>query len=206
MAFSLLDRPTPIVQFSKIQWEGATYHPNFGDRHSLLLLRRQLPKKVSFPRAYRGWLESGSTELSEFGEGRAFLRWLMKHDLAIDWKKKDFDPHPYFTHPSAPKHDPRDEMARGLSFAIKHVDVDSRKVKLYVQDEDMLNLLSMPFGNEEDFLELVMRYVAQRFEWAKWKAPAPLFLDWVKAQGRRPVFNGGDVGFYLHSLTSFSSL
>lgn len=204
MALSL-ERPTPIVQFSKIQWEGSSYLPQFGDRHVLLILRRQLPKKVSFVRAYRGWLESGRTELSEFGEGRAFLRWLMKHDLAIDWRKKDFDPHPYFSDPGAPKHDPLDEMARGLSFAIRPVVVDSRKVKLYLQDDDMLNLLSMPFGNEEDFLELVMRYVAQRFEWAKWKAPAPLFLDWVKAQGRRPVFSGGDVGFHLQSLMSFSN-
>ena len=190
-----LERPTPIVKFSRVQWEGNWYFPDFGDRHALLILRRQMSKKVSFVRAYRGWLESGTKELMEFGEGRAFLRWLMKHELAIDWKKRDFNPHPYFSDPSCPRHDPRDEMAKGLSFAIKPVEVGDRKVKLYVRDDDMLNLLSMPYGNEEDFLELVMRYVAQRFEWDKWEAPAPPFLDWVKTQGMRPVFGPGEVGF-----------
>lgn len=195
-AYDTIIRPTPIVTFSKVFAENQWWQPNPGDRHALLLLRRQMPKKVSFTRAYRGWHASGAKEEKELGEGRAFLRWLMRHELAIDWSPRDFNPHPYFSHPLSPKHDPNDEMARGLSFAISPVQVDGRKVKLYVRDDDMLNLLNMPFGNEEDFLELVMRYVAQRFEWEDWKAPAPLFLDWVKSQGKRPVFQAGQLGFH----------
>ena len=154
-----------------------------------------MPTKVSFPRAYRGWRASGSREEAELGEGRAFLRWLQKHEISIDWEPRDFQPHPYFSHQDSPRHDPDDEMAKGLSFAVRPVRVAQRNVKLYVQDHDMLSLLSMPYGKEEDFLELVMRYVAQRFEWANWKAPAPPFLDWVVSQGSRPVFQGGQLGF-----------
>lgn len=190
-----LIRPTPIVTFAKVYAEYEWWQPNPGDRHALLLLRRQMPKKVSFMRAYRGWRASGSKEEKEFGEGRAFLRWLQRHELAIDWTPRDFAPHPFFSAPNSPRHDKDDEMAKGLSFAIKPVMVHDRKIKLYVRDDDMLNLLNMPFGREEDFLELVMRYVAQRFEWENWRAPAPLFLDWIKNQGIRPVFQSGQLGF-----------
>ena len=157
-------RPNPIVTFAPLWWEGRKYFPAPGDRHALLLLRRRMPKKVSFPRAYAGWLASGAREEKEFGEGRAFFRWLQKHELSIEWKEKDFVPHPYFSSPYSPRHDPKDEMAIGLSFAIKPVKVQRRNVKLYVQDKDMLSLLNLPYGKEEDFLELVIRYVTQRFE------------------------------------------
>lgn len=154
-----------------------------------------MPTKVSFTRAYRGWRASGYAEEKELGEGRAFLRWLQKHEISIDWKERDFSPHPYFCQKESPRHDPNDEMAQGHSFVVRPVRVGQRNVKLYVQDHDMLSLLSMPYGREEDFLELVMRYVAQRFEWQKWKAPAPPFLDWVVSQGSRPVFRAGQLGF-----------
>jgi len=188
-------RPNPIVTFSPIWVQSKKYQPAFGDRHALLLLRRLMPKKVSFPRAYSGWRISGAREEAELGEGRAFFRWLQKHELAIDWKERDFSPHPYFCTPNAPKHDPQDEMARGLSFAIRPVAVAGRAVKLYVGDSDMLGILNMPYGDEEDFLELVMRYVAQRFEWESWRAPAPTFLDWMVSHGKRAVFYPGQVGF-----------
>lgn len=190
-----LERPNPIVTFSKVWAEGRMWEPKFGDRHALLLLRRIMPDKVSFTRAYRGFRASGAKEEKELGEGRAFLRWLQKHEISIDWKPRDFSPHPFFTCPGAPKHDPNDEMAQGLSFAIRPVEVAGRRIKLYVADDDMLNLLNMPYGNEKDFLELVMRYVAQRFEWESWRAPAPPFLDWVRSQGMRPVFVPGQLGF-----------
>jgi hypothetical protein len=157
-----------------------------------------MPKKVSFPRAYAGWLASGARESIELGEGRAFFRWLQKHELSIQWREKDFTPHPYFSNFQAPQHDPKDEMAQGLSFAIKPVMVEKRHVKLYVQDKDMLGLLNLPYGKDEDFLELVMRYVSQRFEWQSWKAPAPHFLDWVMSRGARPVFSEGQLGFSGH--------
>jgi hypothetical protein len=55
--------------------------------------------------------------------------------------------------------------------------------------------MSLPFGEDHDFLELVKAYVAMRFVWEKWNAPAPTFLDWVKAQAKRPVFMQGQIGF-----------
>lgn len=196
-------RPNPIVTFSPLYIFDKKWSPAFGDRHALLLLRRVMPKKVSFQRAYTGWRLSGAREEAELGEGRAFFRWLQKHELSVDWKERDFSPHPYFCHPDAPVHDPDDEMARGLSFAIRPVDIEGRKIKLYVRDNDMLSLLQMPYGKEENFLELVMRYVASRFEWESWRAPAPTFLDWMVSHGKRPIFEVGQLGFrapYLPAL------
>lgn len=194
-------RPNPIVTFASLWAQNTLWSPQFGDRHSLLLLRRQMPKKVSFQRAYTGWRASGAKEINELGEGRAFLRWLQKHELSVDWKKRDFNPHPYFSQKNCPTHSSNDEMAKGLSFAVRPVNVAGRNVKLYVQDEDMLSLLNMPYGQEEDFLELVMQYVAQRFEWETWRAPAPPFLDWVVSHGKRPVFMPGQLGFSIHTVT-----
>jgi hypothetical protein len=193
-------RPNPILTFAPIWFEGKKWIPHPGDRHALLLLRRQMPKKVSFARAYCGWRASGAREEFELGEGRAFLRWLQKYQLSIEWKERDFSPHPYFSCTHSPSHDPQDEMAQGLSFAVKPVKVEGRNVKLYVQDHDMLTLLNMPYGREEDFLELVMKYVAQRFEWEAWRAPAPHFVDWVHHQGKRPIFMQGQVGFSPYSF------
>lgn len=190
-------RPNPIVTFAPLWADGRKWFPEFGDRHSLLLLRRITPKKVSFARAYAGWKLSGAHEERELGEGRAFLRWLQKHHLSIEWKERDFRPHPYFLMGETPHHDPQDEMARGLSFAVKPVSVSGRNVKLYIQDQDIMSLLSMPYGSEEDFLELVMRYVAQRFDWESWRAPAPTFLDWLISHGKRPIFLPGQLGFSL---------
>jgi len=191
-------RPNPIVSFASLWAQNVLWTPSFDDRHSLLLLRRQMPKKVSFQRAYTGWRASGAKEVSELGEGRAFLRWLQRHELAIDWRERDFSPHPYFSQINAPKHEAHDELARNHSFAVRPVKVKGRNVKLYVRDEDMVSLLNMPYGQEEDFLELVMRYVAQRFEWEAWRAPAPPFLDWVVSHGKRPVFLSGQLGFNPH--------
>lgn len=188
-------RPNPILTFSPVHYDGQSWQPKFGDRNALLLLRRNVPKKVSFARAYAGWRAGGSKEEKELGEGRAFFRWLQRHHLSIEWKDTDFAPHPYFACPFAPKHASGDEMAIGLSFAIKPVEVIGRKVKLYVQDDDMLSILNMPYGVEEDFLELVMRYITQRFQWESWRAPAPKFLDWLTGQGKRAVFERGQLGF-----------
>lgn len=190
-----LSRPNPIVTFSPVWAEGRRWYPNPGDKHALLLLKRETHKKVSFPRAYRGWRASGALEELELGEGRAFLRWLQRYDLSILWKENDFRPHPYFCSKNSPTHDPHDELGRDLRFAIKPVNVENRNIKLYVSDQDMLSILHMPYGNEEDFLELVMRYISQRFEWSKWNAPAPPFLEWLTSQGKRAVFQDGQLGF-----------
>jgi hypothetical protein len=190
-----LTRPNPILTFSPVWIFDRKYQPHFGDRHALILLKRRTHKQVSFTRAYSGWRHSGARELEELGEGRAFLRWLQRHDLSIDWHEADFLPHPYFLAPSAPNHAPGDEYAQQHSFAIRPVQVAGRKIKLYVKDQDILSLLNLPYGKEEDFLELVMSYITQRFQWEKWHAPAPTFLDWVISHGLRPIFAPRQLGF-----------
>ncbi len=189
-----------LIRFAPVWAEGKHWHPNFGNYLTLTLLKRNLPKKVSFKRAYAGWRSSGAKEEKELGEGRAFLRWLQKHHLAIDWCEKDFELDPLFHHPEAPKHDPQDEMAQGLSFAIRPVVVDNRKVKLYIKDEDILGLWSLSYGEEVDFLELVSHYIKKRFLWHSWNAPAPSFIDWVRSDGKRPIFGPGQIGFLISYL------
>jgi hypothetical protein len=195
LAFPTL--PTPIVSFRSVWAEGRHWTPRLGDKTALLLLKRKGEKRVSFERAYRGWRASGAREEHELGEGRAFLRWLQHFDLSIQWQARDIKLHPYFTDPKAPKHDPHDETARGLSFAVAPVNVGDRRVKLYLKDEDVLRLLHLPFGHEHDFLALVTEYVGQRHQWQLWQAPAPPFIDWLTTQGKRPVFAQGQLGFKL---------
>lgn len=191
---------TPLLTFKPLKVAGQSMKPRFDDRLSLLLLKRVMPKKVSFLRAYTGWRHSGAVEEKELGEGRAFFRWLQKHELSILWKEDDFSLNTFFTSKDSPKHDPRDEMAQNLSFAIKPVRVCSRNIKLYVEDRDVLSLLHLPYGREKDFLEIVESYVAERFEWEVWRAPSPSFLDWTKSRGLRPVFQAGQLGFQLPNI------
>lgn len=187
-----------LLTFNPFWACGQKWRPYFGDRNTLLILRRKMPKEVSFQRAYTGWRCSGANEERELGEGRAFLRWLQKHQLSISWSEKDFTLHPLFSHPLAPAHEKNDEMAENLSFAIRPVRVAERNIKLYVQDVDMLSLLQMPYGQEKDFLYLVGKYIQERFKWETWRAPAPSFLDWVIAQACRPLFAPGQLGFRPH--------
>lgn len=187
--------PLKILQFRPLWIEGKTWTPEFSNSSILYLFKRKLPKSVSFRRAYTGWRASGAKEEKELGESRAFIRWLQKHHLSVEWSQKDFYLHPLFQHPDSPSHDSEDEMSRGLSFAIRPVIVQDRKIKLYVKDEDILGLLNLSHGEDEDFLDLVSRYISYRFKWEKWRAPAPTFYDWVMAQGRRPVLAPGQIGF-----------
>jgi hypothetical protein len=184
-----------LITFSPIWVEGQKWIPSPGDRHALLWLKHQASTSIAFSRAYSGWRISGAKEEQELGEGRAFLRWMQKRKIGVEWGEKDFCLSPLFSGPDAPTHAPDDELARGLSFAIRPVKVGERKIKLYVQDADMLGLLHLGYGKEDDFLELVKRYIAQRFQWEKWNAPAPGLLDWIKSSGQRPVFQSGQLGF-----------
>ncbi len=197
-----LVQPNPIVTFSAVWIFDQKYQPKFGDRHALLLLKRRMPKRVSFSRAYTGWRQSGAREERELGEGRAFLRWLQRHELSIDWTASDLAPHPYFASPDSPSHAKDDELAEWHSFAIRPVSVKGRNIKLYVKDNDLLSLLNMPYGQEQDFLLLVMSYITQRFEWENWRAPAPSFLDWVVSHGKRPTFKPGQLGLELTNFVS----
>lgn len=189
--------PSPVMKLRPVQIRGKRYTPQLGDRTILLLLQRKMEKNVSFARAYTGWREGGSREEHELGEGRAFLRWIQRHELGIQWESGDIALHPYFLDEQAPKHDPRDETARGMSFAIAPVEVNGRKIKLYVEDQDMLRIIQRPYGKEEDFLHLVKRYIKERHQWQSWQAPAPSFIDWLTTLGQKPVFSVGQLGFSL---------
>jgi hypothetical protein len=190
-------RPTPLIIFNPIRIKGKLKHPVFSDKISLELLKYKTPMKLLFGEAYKEWRLTNSWLDRDLGEGRAFFRWLLRHGNSIDWRPQDFKLHDYFTGPNSPKHDPHDEMAKDLSFAVRPVKVKNRQVKLYLQDEAVLNLISLPFGEEKDFIELVQEYISMRFQWQEWNAPAPLFLDWVKVRGKRPIFSEGQLGFSL---------
>jgi hypothetical protein len=190
-------RPTPLIKFSSIRINGVIKHPRFSDKISLQLLKHKAPNKLSFREAYRQWYNDIPWNDHDLGEGRAFLRWLQKNNKCIEWKETDMGLHTYFYSPDAPKHDPSDELAQDLSFAIKPVEVEGRRVKLYLKDEAVLSLLNMPYGEEHDFLDLVKQYIKLRFQWELWNAPAVTFLDWVNSQAKRPIFQGGQLGFYL---------
>lgn len=188
------ERPSPLVKFAPIRIHGQLRTPAFSARIALLILKHKTPTKITFREAYLRWfLESAQDR--DLGEGKSFLLWLKKTNQSILWKTSDYELHPYFTAQNAPKHDPEDEMAQDLSFAVKPVEVEGRKVKLYLQDEDVLNLIGLPYGEEVDFLTLVMNYVSLRFKWEKWRAPAPPFLEWVRGQAQRPTFLPGQLGF-----------
>lgn len=190
-------RPSPLFIFNPIRINGKPKIPHFTDKVTLALLKYKTPSKKLFRELYIDWYCEGSWIDRDLGEGRAFFRWLQQSGHSIEWKPQDFKLHSYFTQKNAPKHSPDDELAKGLSFAIKPVDVGERKVKLYLQDECIMNLISMPFGEDKDFIELVKEYIKLRFQWEEWKAPAPTFIDWVKAQAKRPVFSSGQLGFCL---------
>lgn len=188
-------RPAPFITFSPVRINGKLKTPAFSDKISLEILKYKTDHKYSFRDVYKKWYLEGSWVDRDLGEGRAFLRWLKQSGYSVEWRGEDFKLHPYFISQKAPKHSPHDEMAKGLSFAVKPVEVHERKIKLYLMDEAILNLISLPYGEDTDFIELVMEYIKRRFEWEKWKAPAPTFIDWVKAGAKRPVFMVGQLGF-----------
>lgn len=190
-------RPSPLFTFSPVRINGKLKTPHFTDKITLALMKHKTTEKKFFRDLFVEWYCEGSWIDRDLGEGRSFYRWLQRSNQSIEFRPHDFKLHDYFTQSNAPKHDPNDEMAKGLSFAIRPVQVGERNVKLYLQDECMMNLLTMPFGEDEDFLELVKEYVLLRFQWEKWRAPAPPFLDWVKARAKRPVFSSGQLGFCL---------
>lgn len=188
------DRLSPFVTFNPIRINNKLITPTFSDKIALKLFKYKTDNTCSFREAYKEWYLTSFID-RDLGEGRSFLRWLYRQERSIKWRPNDFKLHPFFTAKDAPRHDENDEMAKGLSFAIRPVEVNKRKVKLYLTDDAVLNLISLPYGHDTDFIELVCEYVRLRFEWEKLKAPAPTFLDWVKAQVRRPVFMQGQIGF-----------
>jgi|GEM_PF-1107781 len=189
------DSPTPLIQFSPIRINGKLRTPDISDRMALALIKYKTNNQLPFRDLYREWFINDSFVERDLGEGRAFYRWLQLQKKSIAWKPIDLKLHSYFTDENAPKHDPNDDMAQDLSFAIKPVEVLNRKIKLYLQDEAVLGLITLKFGEEEDFIELVCSYIKMRFKWESWHAPAPTFIDWVKAQAKRPVFKKGQLGF-----------
>lgn len=186
-------RPLPVFNFNFVRFLGRKRYPQISDRDGLQLLKHRGEKKISFRDAYVEAVCRDDRIASEIGEGKAILRWLRQKNLAIVWKDGDFKLHSFFE--DGPEFHPEDEFSRDHSFSILPVTVMGRTVKLYIEDEAMLSLLSLEYGEEEDFVSLVRRYIARRIQWEHWRAPAPTFLDWVKCEGKRPVFQRGQLGF-----------
>ncbi len=186
-------RPTPLLFFTPIRYQGKPRVPNLTDRDCIIIMKLKADNTVSFRDAYIEAVCRDSREANELGEGRALLRWLRKHRLEIRWKDHDFKMHSFFE--NGPAFDEDDEFSIDHCFSIPPVTVMGRTIKLYIEDEAMLSLLALDYGEEEDFLSLVKRYIARRIQWEHWRAPAPTFLDWVKVEGKRPVFSPGQLGF-----------
>ena len=186
-------RPTPLIFFSSIRYQGKPRVPSISDRDCLTLLKLKGERKVSFRDAYIESICRDSREAHEVGEGRALIRWLRNNKMMILWKDGDFKMHSFFE--DGPGFSSGDELAGDHSFSILPVTVMGRTIKLYIEDEAMLSLLSLEYGEEESFISLVRRYIARRIQWEHWRAPAPTFIDWVKNEGKRPVFEKGQVGF-----------
>jgi len=193
--------PHPFIKLCPIKINHKTIRPELSPNDCLSLLKLKANKVISFRDAYLEWYFSHSWEC-DIGEGRSFLRWLKLNHRSIKWTGSEFRLHDYFLSPLCPNHEQQDEMAKGLSFAIKPVWVEKRFIKLYLSDESVLSLFSLPFGEEEEFMELIKQYIKMRFKWEGWGAPAPTFLDWVRAIAKRPLFHPGDLGFHLQGITT----
>jgi hypothetical protein len=188
-------RPLPLVTFSGVRFRGKVFQPKISDRDALLILKLRGQKDISFTDAYIEAICLNASGKDEISEGKALLRWLKERQLRIKWKKRDLKLHPLFLDEKAPNFTPDDELAKDHLFSISPVKVLGRCIKLYVEDEAMLSLINLQFGEEEDFLSLVRRYVARRIQWEIWRAPAPPFADWVRNEGKKPVFRKGQLGF-----------
>ncbi len=189
------DRPLPLFSFSPLRFQGKVIQPKISDREALLILKIRGEKKISFKEAYIEAVCRDNRFANEFGEGKALIRWLKARKFMIAWRKNEFILHSLFLDEAAPGFSPDDELAHDHLFSISPVSVLGRHIKLYVEDEDMLSLIQLQYGEEEDFLSLVRRYVARRIQWELWRAPAPTFKDWVRNEGKRPVFKKGQLGF-----------
>lgn len=189
------DLITPLIHFKDVWHEGRYHSFEPDDLSALLILQKDTPKKVSYTRAIRGWKTSG-LQFERRSDGRAFNAWLNKHKLSVLWETTDFEINPLLCSPSSPRHDENDEMARGHSFVIRPAMVDGRKIKLYVQDPDMIKLLNLNAGEEKSFSDLTRSYIANRLKWQKQNILAPTFLDWIIAIGARPHIEEGELGFF----------
>lgn len=194
---------SPLVEFKDVWHEGRYHSFNPEDLYALLILQKTSDKQVSYERAFRGWKNSPFPG-ERRSEGRAFYSWLNKHHLSIIWKESDFYVNPILTSPNAPKHDEGDELAHGHSFVIRPQMVDGRKIKLYVQDRDMIKILNLHLGELTPFEDLTKQYIAQRLKWEKSCIPAPTFLDWMVALGKKPYICEGDLGFFPQVFLSSS--
>ena len=186
---------TPLIQFKEVWHQGSFHAFNPDDLYALMILQKITSKQVSYERAFRGWKNAPFLH-ERRSVGRAFYSWLAKHQLSIIWKESDFQINPLLTSALAPRHDQDDELARNHSFVIRPQMVDGRSIKLYVQDQDMIKLLSLHMGEVEPLTSLTRHYITQRLKWEKSLMPAPTFLDWIIATGKRAYVSEGELGFF----------
>lgn len=186
---------TPLIRFRDVWHEGAFHTFSPDDIHSLLILQKITSKQVSYERAFRGW-KSAPVLKERRSAGRSFYSWLDKHSLSIIWKDSDFNINPLLSSPLAPRHDEGDELAQGHSFVIRPQMIHGRKIKLYVQDRDMIKILAIHSGEEMPLEDLTKNYIRQRLIWEKTHTLAPSFVDWIMATGKRAIVLEGDLGFF----------
>jgi hypothetical protein len=191
------NKVTTIFTYAPVWAEGQLWKPNPGDQYTLKMMQWKRENQVSFTRAYRGWRASSPYDVKEDGEGRSLLRWLQRHNISIFWEQKDLSIDPFFCDINSPQHDPSDELAKEHSFVIPPLALAKRKIKLYVEDRDMLKLINQEDGEEEDFITLLKEYIELRLHYEKLQMPAPRLLDWVRSIGKRPLFKKGQVGLHI---------
>jgi hypothetical protein len=195
-----LSRPTPLFYLSPIHIRGRPHYPNIKDRELLRLFKLRGSKFMPFSEAYRIWRLQGPKEEEELGEARAYLRWVISKELTLTFRKRDLSLHPYFQSPGKREEDEKNDFMTELSFSIPTINLGDRKIKLYLQDDSVISLLNLDFGEEMDFLELVRLYIKKRLEWEKWRAPAPLFYEWVLNMGKRPIFKKGQLNYFCQAI------
>lgn len=184
--------PVPLFGLNTFKVRGRKIELKFSDKVSFKLLTVTSSKKLPLPQLYQSWEKARDREDEQLGEGRSFLNWMRRNQFSILWKKNDITFHPYFNQTNG-WFDPRDNFLIDHAFSIPSVLVGKRKIKLYIKDEDMLQLLHLPTGEESDFLDLVRGYVSFRLEREKTSFPLAAFVDWVNISGKRPLFRKGDL-------------
>lgn len=180
--------PFPVIKINK-------YFKGF-HRTALNLFKLKCSEKILLDEAYLAWSSSFLSVQAGQDDAINFLHWLKKRNLSIQWRSKDFTIHPYFYYSKCPSYEKGNNFEQDSSFSIKPVQVDGRNIKLCLEDDSIMSLLNISYGDEIDFLELVKDYIQMRFHREKWGTPSPTFLDWVKILGKKPLFKVGQLSFY----------
>jgi hypothetical protein len=186
--------PVPLMRLRAFKINGKTICPDFSDKVFFTLLNFKTFKRLPLEELYTRWNDDKSPEDFELGEGRALLRWMSMNNVSIQWKRSDIIFHSFFKE-DRKINEIKDEWSIEHAFSIPPVKVKGRHVKLYLKDEDVIQLMHLPGGQEEDFLELVTAYIRYRIDKERYSELAHSFLEWVKFMNKRPLFTKGQLSW-----------